>query len=197
MRKCICVLVVLIGLLFNGVVEAADADWRFPVGLTYFTGLGDVVDNFKENTGITASEDYAIPIGLAFTPYVQLENGVRIGAGIGPSQLILYSDSAGNDLDFYNIPVNMNVGYTFLPSSSTSLYVYGGIAYPIADGDFVMDTNAGFTGALGVEFKRQSAVGFGLEIAYDASEIEFEKRITSTSEKIKPTATMIRGFAVF
>ncbi|MFQ5585984.1 MAG: hypothetical protein ACE5GF_04090 [Thermodesulfobacteriota bacterium] len=196
MRKGICVLVVLVGLLFNGVAEAAD--WRFPVGFTYISGFEDVVDIYKENLeaeGFTVSEDYTIPVGLAFTPYVQLDSGVRIGGGIGPTQIIIVSDDI-----FYNIPVNINGGYTLLPSANTSPYVYGGIAYPIADGDYVIDSSVGFIGAVGVEFLRKRAVGFGFEVAYDNSEIEFEKKITSTTsttKKVKPTGLMFRLFAVF
>lgn len=169
-KLCMFFCVLFIGSL--SIVESAKAnEWRFPFGLGYASGLGDLVDIYEDNL---EAEGYDVdtsewPVGLLFQPYYQFDNGLRIGVGLGPT-IFIYGDA-----DHYEVPLNLNIGYSILPSSNTSPYVRCGVAYHIAGGDYVEGSNVGFFGALGVVFFRNSPVGFGIEVAYDASEIELER----------------------
>lgn len=195
------VLLMVVG-FFIRPIEAAD--WRFPVGLTYINGFGDVVDLYEDNLeaeGYIVDTSLEFPVGISFQPYVQLDNGVRFGAGVGPIAFI------GGDASFYDIPINVNAGYIFFPSANISPYVRGGLMYHIAGGDYVEGTSPGLFGGIGVEFSRKKSVSFGVELSYDTSEIEFEKYSSdsyyywnsdkSGTEDIKPYGLMFSIFVVF
>jgi len=191
-------LLMLVGLLTCGSARAAD--WRFPVGLSYVSGFDDVVDLCEDNL---EEEGYDVdtwdfPVGVSFHPYVQFDNGFRVGTGIGPLMVIL------GDVDHLDIPLNVNAGYTFVPSADVSPYIRAGIMYHVATGDYVEGSTPGFFGAVGMEFLRQSPVGFGFEIALDTSEIELEKYERSgyygyseDKEDIEPIDVMFTIYAVF
>jgi len=153
------------------------AEWCFPVGLTGITGFGDVVDLHKENLeakGYIVDSSTYLPVGITFQPYVQFENGLRLGGGLGPFALILIDSPGtadGESSNFYDLPVNLNIGYTFLPESNISPYIKAGGLYHFAGGDYVEDISPGFFGAAGIEFFRKNMVSLGLEIAYDTSTI--------------------------
>ena len=181
------------------------ADWRFPVGLTYINDFGDVVDIYEDNLeaeGYIVDTSWEFPVGISFQPYVQLDNGFRFGAGIGPTIAFI-----GDDASFYDIPINVNAGYIFFPSANISPYVRGGLMYHIAGGDYVEGTSLGLFGGIGVEFSRKENVSFGIELSYDTSEIEFEKYSSdsnywwnsykSGTKDIKPYGLMFSIFVVF
>lgn len=66
---------------------ARSADWRFPVGLSYINGFGDIADIHEENLEAEGLITYSVeplPVGLTFHPYVQFDNGCAVGGGIGP-----------------------------------------------------------------------------------------------------------------
>ncbi len=173
MKKFVLMFFVLLAAGTVSDMTANAADWRFPVGFTYVNGFGDVVDLHKDNLeeeGFEVETDFYNPVGISFQPYVQLDNGIRIGTGIGPVLMLVSSEA-----DFFDVPVNLNGGYVFLPKALISPYVRAGISYHIAGGDYVESSKAGFLAAVGVEFFRTKPVGFGFEIGYDSAEIEFEK----------------------
>jgi hypothetical protein len=196
------------GAFFSSSIDAAD--WRFPVGLTYIDNIGEVVDLYVDNLeaeGYEVETSYEGSVGISFNPYVQLDNGIRIGTGIGPIAVI------AGDADYFDFPVQLNGGYVFLPKSNISPYIRGGAMYHIAGGDYVEGSTPGLFGGVGIEFFRNKPVGFGIEVGYDSSEVEFEKnRCTNVSrrtgnclnyvkedetEDIKPIGLMISIFAVF
>ncbi len=207
MKKIILVCAMFMAVAFFS-MPAGAADWHFPVGLTYVSGTGDIVDLYKYNLeaeGYIVDTSWEVPVGLSFQPYVELEKGIRIGSGLGPISAILSTEA-----EYYDVPVNLNAGYVFFPSANTSPYIRGGLIYHIAGGDYVKETSLGFIGTVGIEFFRKKAVGFGIEAGYDSSEIEFDKyRCTSTwagtcssyvkdgTEKIKPGGLIVSIFAVF
>ena len=187
-----CILFLLMGLIVSRPSKAAE--WSFPVGLTYINGFGDVADIYEDNLkaeGYLVNSVESIPIGISFHPYVQFDNGFRIGTGIGPLMLII------GDASFFNMPINLNGGYTFLPAANTSPYVHAGVMINAASGDYVEGTTPGFFGGIGVEFFRNRTVGLGIELSYDASEIEFEKKVNNSTENIKPAGLMFSIMAVF
>jgi outer membrane protein W len=112
---------------------------------------------------------------------------------------ILTDTYGGNDdADFFSVPVNTNLRYSFLPKKNISPYVRAGVSYNIASGDYVESSKVGFLGALGIEFSRKKAVGWGFEVGYDSSEIEFEDfTLGRDTIDIKPIEWWACVFVVF
>jgi len=131
----VCIQSVMVILFATGSAKAAD--WRFPLGFTYVSGFEDVVDNYEDNL---EAEGYYVetvdywPVGISFHPYVQFDNGFGVGAGIGPT-MIIYGDA-----DFFDIPIGLDVRYTFIPTASISPYVRIGGRNHLASGDYVEGT---------------------------------------------------------
>jgi hypothetical protein len=220
-RMAVCVQVFLILLTFSSYASAVD--WRFPVGLSYAGNFHKVVDfheDYWEARGFDVDTSWQVPVGITFQPYVEFDFGLGIGAGFGPITYILtetdyyyyddddYYHHGDTETDFWNIPVNLNLRYSFIPKGGISPYIRGGISYNIADGDFVDKSKPGPFGAVGVEFSRKNAVGFGFEVGYDASEITFEAdRYTYSyyddiyayryKKDIKPIGFFASIFAIF
>ncbi|OQY58072.1 MAG: hypothetical protein B6245_13695 [Desulfobacteraceae bacterium 4572_88] len=97
------------------------------------------------------------------------------------------------DVDFFNLPVNMNCRYTFIPKSKVSPYIRAGVSYHLANGDYVVGKSAGFLGGIGFEF-----FNMGLEVSYDTSEIEIENLSHGDStENIKPCEWALSFFFLF
>jgi hypothetical protein len=197
MRKIALVVMVAAVLCLFGMGNAAAGEWRIPVGITYISGIGDIVDQYEDNLQadgfITESAD-GIPVGISLQPYYIFDSGLGIGMGIGPTMLIY------GDVDFFNLPVNLSLRYTVMPKANTSFYLRAGVSYNLANGDYVEDKNVGFVGAVGIEFMRNRAVGLGLEVGYDTSSIELEDRTTpdpNDTEEFEPVGFTASIFAVF
>ncbi len=186
---------IVLPLLFIVSGVSAAGGLRFPVGLVYIGGYKNLVDAYEDNL---ENEGYdvdvtMIPAGVSFHPYLQFDNGIRAGAGAGP---ILY---IAGDANHFELPVNLNMGYTFLPNSNWSPYCRGGLIYHIASGDYVEGGDPGFFGAVGAEIKRFDRIGFGCEIGIDTSEIELEIS-DRRGRRTKKTATvdwMVSVFVIF
>lgn len=185
-----------------------DHEWKFPIGVTYISGFGDVVDYHETRFGVPA--DLAVPVGVQFTPYVQYAHGSRIGMNVGPVTGIFaqvttfdgYSTSEQN-YRYADIPIGADYGFTFLPKKAVSPYAAVGFRYHIATGDFVGSSSAGLYGAIGLEFARKNRVRFGFELAYDGSELTLESAdhdvvgapIVLPETTVKPCEVMF-GFRV-
>jgi hypothetical protein len=190
------ILCVLLLTLFLG--SAAQAgDIKFPVGPTIIIGFNKVAQLYEDNSGGEMS--FLIPIGASFHPYYQFDFGLRIGMGIGPLAVIL------GDVNFYNVPVNMHVGYSFIPKANMSPYIKTGIMINLGGGDYVTGRTLGLYAALGMELMRRRMIGFGFEVAYSSAAVEFEESIwdwdlgvgTTGSKLIKPNEVMISFFVIF
>lgn len=150
---------------------AMAGDMRFSVGMSYATGLNDVVDYYEdrlEGEGYEVDAS-AFPLGISHTGHYQLDNGMRLGYGVGPAFLI------SGDIDYTELPLQTTLGYTFAPSANTSPYIFAGPTVHLIDGDNVSEDSA--TGAvigIGIEFARNSPVSYVLEIAKDTTEVDFE-----------------------
>lgn len=196
----------LIAFLISGtvplfVVSANAVDFRFQVGASYVNGFNEVADRYESNLeaeGYIVTDITSIPVGIFFSPYIQTDFGLLIGAGLGPAMLIM------GDAKFTDIPMNIYIGSS-IPNANVSPYIKGGLSYHNVSGDYVAGSSRGLYGAIGIEFLRNRKVGFGFEVAVDTAEIELEKYRSTGSwsymkagtEKIQPTALMIRAFAVF
>jgi hypothetical protein len=176
---------------------AGASEWRFPLYLTYASGFSKVGDLHKDNSNNQSSgfvhydEGTSWPVGLAFQPYFEFDSGLRLGMGLGPFGAVW-----GATEDFYMLPVNLTVGFTFLPKSPVSPYVKAGVSYPFANGGYVEGKTPGFLGALGVEFLRDRRVHLGLEIAIDTSTIDFTKYTRTTNRVLSKGTESIRPMDV-
>jgi len=173
-RICLVSFIVIVtGFLFSGLANAEE--WRFPVGASYVSGFEDVNEIFEGNlkgeqrTGDTGY----IPVGITFQPYLQLDNGLRFGTGIGPCVALL------GDTSYTDIPININAGYTLKPLANISPYFRTGFVHHLVSGDNVFGSDPGFFLAIGIELFRNKALGLGIECAYDTSRIRLDK-ITRT-----------------
>jgi hypothetical protein len=79
------------------------------------------------------------------------------------------------DYHHFEAPLSATVGYTFLPNAGTSPYLRAGATYHYASGTYVEGSKPGLLAAAGVEFGRQGVAVFSVEVAYDQSEVEFER----------------------
>jgi hypothetical protein len=154
---------------------AKTGQWRIPVGLSYMSGLGDMVDYYKDRLHATGN---MIPVGLSLAPHYEFAHGSRLGVDLGPAAILLVN----SDVKYWDVPLALSYGFTFIPRASVSPYVRGGVKYHIANGDDVDRSKPGLFGAAGVEFLRKSAVGVELEVGYDGSEIEIAGQTFKTGE---------------
>ena len=178
------------------------AEWRLPVGIAYISGLGDINDLHNDNLeaeGYTvSSRKFVWPLGITFQPYLQFDNSLGLGLGFGPCMF-----SLGGKSSFSNIPLGVDARYTLYPSGDTSPYGRVGIRYNIVSGDYVKSSSPSLFGAIGYEFRRNRNLGWGAEIAYDTSKIEFEKYYPNPTgydvgkEKIKPYGITLSIFINF
>ncbi len=194
-----CIQLLMVILFVSSSAKAAD--WRFPLILTYVSGLEDVWDIYKNNMEVEGyyveSEIYS-PTGISFHPYAQFDSGFGVGFSIGPLVAIM-----SNEANFFDIPIGLDFRYIFTPTANSSPYVRAGGRHHSASGDYVEGTTPGFFGGIGIEFLRDRRVNMGIEISYDASEIELEKKegyyykYTSTTEKVQPCGLMLSVFVIF
>jgi hypothetical protein len=186
---------------------ACAGNWRFPVGIVYSTGPQDVADLYDENRkneGKTTDSGSIIPIGLNFSPYYRLDNGLGFGLGFGPDFGRLDEDENGDmDISYLNFPVHVDMRWAYLPKGGGfSPYIRLGMRKNIAQGDDVVEGKVGPFGGIGFEYLRpKGVVDFGLEIIVDKSEVEFEvvdefgnKSSTTTLETQK---TLITFYLIF
>jgi len=196
-----------IGLMFGATVVlvgvmatmAQAGGFRYPVGLTYASGPQKVMDKMKENYYV--ADDFVLPVGVAFNPYYEFDNGVGVGASFGP--LIYMAVDAGGGSDFNMvIPIGADIRYTLFTKNNVSPYVRGGFRYPIAFGDYLQSKSAGLFGAVGVEFLRTKRVSMGIEISYDDSSIEVKSGSTGAkpftkAQEVTPCGFMSGIYVVF
>lgn len=177
------------------ITPATAGEWNFPLGFTFISGFNDITDLHEDNlnsSGYTTDSVDGLPIGLAFRPYYLTDFGLGFGVDIGPAMMIF------GDVDFFNLPVNVNMRYAFASTTAFSPYIRAGLSYNLASGDYVEDKSAGLIGAVGIEFLRNKRVHFGFEFAYDTSEIEFEDLSSADgTDELRPCGFTASIFAVF
>lgn len=199
LKICSVVIILMISMTATGQC----ADFRFPVGLAYASGVTQIADKIKENYHLR--DDYIWPAGLVFNPYLEFGNGLGIGASIGPYIFMFidsYHDDHDNDSFSYIIPVGLDLRYTFLKKSDITPYVRAGFRYPIAGGDYFQSGKIGAFGGMGMEFWRTKKISMGLEISYDDSKMEIKAggpgaRPNTRVQEVTPGGFMFGVFAVF
>ncbi len=158
---------------------------RWVVGPTYISGYADVIAIYIHNLeelGYSKGEESAgYPMPATFSPYWQMESGLRFGAGIGPIMSLIIS-AGEEDYSFAALPININAGYTL----SNGLFVRGGMSMLNASGEFVASESVGLFGAVGIEVNRKKALSLGVEIGLDTATVDIEKY--DCSDVYNPTA---------
>jgi len=142
------------------------------------------------------SDNFVLPVGLSLNPYYEFDFGLGIGANIGPTSLIFVDTGWETDLNII-VPVGLDLRYTFLRDKNVSPYVRAGFRYPIVSGDYFDSSTPGFFGAVGVEFLRTKRTQFGLEVAYDTSEVTVEGPDYPYSKDVQPYQFMVSLFVTF
>lgn len=134
-------------------------------GLSYSSGFKDVVDWHDQN--LLVEDDFSWPIGISYRYINYLTDGLRMDVGVGPMSLI------AGDISYYDVPLQLTLGYSFLKDTAFSPYIRAGAAYHLNDGDYVQTSaDFGFLGAIGAEIGK-SRVKFFAEIAVDTAEATF------------------------
>jgi hypothetical protein len=190
------VFTLILGLFFVGPFSAVAGEWRVPLGLTFVSGVGEIVDQIEANmeTEVYDVEStQGLPMGISLQPYYEFDSGLGVGGGIGPFML------GFGDASYMIIPMNVSLRYAFMPKSRTAPYLRLGASTLLASGDYFEGGQLGFIGAVGVEFMRDKAVQFGIEAGYDSSSIKMEDLPTgpTATKTIEPVGFLISIFAVF
>lgn len=176
MRRCVAL--VLAAIVTTTLVGSAAAGetwgFRMPLRLTYLSSLYDVNDYYEQHMDGYES-DFVSPVALSFAPYYEFPFGLQIWGDLGPISAVI------GDVNYWNVPLGLGVGFAVLPKFNISPYVKIGVRYPIANGDDVEGSKVGPVFAAGVEFLRKKVVGILAEVAYDMSAVEFE---SSTVDRV-------------
>ncbi len=202
--RCV-VLACLVCVLCLSVDAARAGDLRFRIHLSYVNGIYDLVDQYEDNIEAEEGEyfDYVDvdtfvwPVGISGSGYYQWDNGLTLGAGLGPFMYIIAESWADDDYVHWQLPVNATVGYVLAPNEPVSVYVRAGPSYHIADGDYCDGSNVGIFGAVGVEFLKRDRIMFGVEAAYDTAEVDIENVRTGGTEGIKAGEFSLGVFIAF
>lgn len=165
--------ILILFVAFAAAAPAVADDWKYPLGISYvqsFNGIIDLLETNRIAESLENTSPDAFPAGINFQPFLQLDNGIRVGAGIGPC-MFTYGNAS-----YYDIPINVNAGYTFYPEENRSPYFRGGIVQHVISGDYFYSSGPGAFVAVGYEFMRKNRVSFGIELAYDSCKIKMDKK---------------------
>lgn len=179
-------------LLFVGSAQASE--WDFGVGVSYVSGISDVVDIYEDNWEFENSgevDTFAIPIGVSFVGRYQADSGLMVHLGVGPAFIIV------GDADHTEIPFSATIGYAFSPQGDSSAYARIGVVAHSVSGDYVEDSEPGTLAAIGIENGRNGGVNWGLEVSVDDSEVEFENLTTGRNETINTYDTQLTLYFLF
>ena len=199
--------------------RGSQTEFHVEVGLTYASGLDNVINQLKKNYGF--EDDGSFPVGLKLTAYAKMANGFAIGGGFGPSQYFrvrtnhprgyYYYDGYYYDGYYYHgdyyyyddyeesyiIPVFADIRYYFPKNDLLTPFVCVGVAYPISGGDHLNAGRPGAIGAIGANFLETRYFSMGVELGFDDSRVEVKSGPFHPKEKVRPTEWTISVFATF
>jgi hypothetical protein len=154
------------------------------LGVTYSEGYKDVVSWHEDNLFVVA--DNELPVSISYRYIQSFESGLRLDGGVS----FFYT---GGDIDYYDLPVQITLGYNFLKDTGYEPYIRGGMSYHFTDGDFVESSaGLGFLGALGIEIGDEWA-RFFMEVSYDTAQATFS---TTETDSIYTRAPSEKELAV-
>lgn len=175
-------LCVVIGAIVMATAGGAGAEFRFRLGIDYLSRFDNLADRYEDNIRVGQErssravdvDSVAVPVGISLFPYYQGDNGVTLGAGIGPFAYLFTADPDHGHFTHWQLPLSVTLGYTFFQNGPVSPYIRAGPSYHLADGAFYDKSNWGFTVAVGVEFLKTDHSALGLEAAYDSAEVDID-----------------------
>ena len=147
-----------------GISPAQALEWR--LGVAYTSDVEEVADLYEDNLrieGFDASVELKFPLGVAAGVMYDWESGVRGDVTLGPAFFI------GGEVDHFEMPLAVTVGYNFMRTADISPYVRAGLIHHFASGDYYSSSTPGLIAAAGLDFER-----FSVELAVDTSEVEFD-----------------------
>ena len=174
--------------------NANAGDWDFGVGVSYVTGISDVVDLYEDNFEIEESDDvetFTIPIGASFVARFQADSGITVNIGVGPAFII------AGDVEHTEIPLSATIGYMFSREGDTSPYIRIGVVDHSVSGDYVESSDSGMLTAIGVEFGRNQGLNWGIELSVDDSSVEFEDFTKAGNTEIETYDRQLTLFFLF
>jgi hypothetical protein len=152
------------GMLIAGISPAEALEWR--LGLAYASDVEHVADLYEDNLrveGFDASVELKFPLGVAGGVMYDWESGIRGDVTLGPAFFI------GGEVDHFEMPLAVTVGYNFWRTADISPYVRAGVIHHFASGDYYSSSTPGLLAAVGLDFER-----FSIEVGVDTSEVEFD-----------------------
>ena len=179
----------------------SSTEYHVEAGLTYASGVQNIVDQMKTNFGF--DHDYIWPIGIKLTAYAQTSSGFGYGGGIGPCEFISVKDRSHyyhHDDDTntsYIIPVFADLRYYFPQNGFFAPYVRAGVAYPISGGDYIGNGTPGPLVAIGAHVWEHRILAIGVEAGYDASKVEVKSGYLHQAEKVRSTEFTLSVFVTF
>jgi len=174
--------------------NANAGDWDFGVGVSYVTGISDVVDLYEDNFEIEESDDvetFTIPIGASFVARFQADSGITVNIGVGPAFII------AGDVEHTEIPLSATIGYMFSREGDTSPYIRIGVVDHSVSGDYVESSDSGTLTAIGVEFGRNQGLNWGIELSVDDSSVDFEDFTKAGNTEIETYDRQLTLFFLF
>lgn len=160
--------------------------WKRQLNLNYVSGFSDLVDAY-ELEGFTS--DFEIPVGVSFSFGKEYRNGLGWDVSLGPAILIL------GDVNSTIVPVGTGFKYSFKPDQKANPYLRVGAQYAFVSGDFLEDSELGYSATVGLEFNGEGRRSWGLEVKYDSTAIDFNG--SRNRQEIKPYDLVIGVFFAF
>lgn len=183
-------------------------EYHVEVGLTYASGLKNVVDQLKTNFGF--DDDSTFPIGLRLAAYAKTPSGFGFGGGIGPCEFIrvrndhdhhgyYYDNNHDRDDDqwSYVVPVFADLRYYFPGTSLIAPYFRAGVAYPISGGDHLGSGTPGPLVAAGANVWGHRYLSIGVELGYDDSKVRVKSGFFHGEEKVRSGEFTLSVYAAF
>jgi hypothetical protein len=205
---CSLALLTCLGLPFSskasGIIPSpvgSNTEYHFEIGLTYASGVENVVDQMKTNFGF--DRDYTVPVGLKLTAYAKRADGIGFGGGIGPSEFFQVKDNNhyyhhnDDSTSSYIIPMFVDMRYYLPTNASFAPYVRAGVSCPLAGGDYIDSGSPGAVVAIGAHVWEHRIVAIGVELGYDDSKVKVKDGNLHLAEKVRPTEFTFSVFAAF
>lgn len=172
--------------------EAADA-MTFHLGLTAVSNFNALRTAIEDNNPNLTLENLGLGIGLSFSAFKPVGNGLSVGGAVGP---II---AAVGDASFVIVPLSLGIGYRFGEATAAAAYVRMGAEKAFVNGDFVANASAGGMAAIGYESAPNSVggMGWGLELGYHGSQVAVAATPFRAERKVKPYEYSLTAFLKF